>query len=188
MLNYFRKLVTGYQLKNIQIENVGVKIRYRGKFTFFDPVSILKEIFVKMDQETPETLLTNDELISAWSDRKNLIKGIVPIAEAEFIFDDTLYEVRRYVTRYLSKPQSIYFFRKSNEDIAIYFRVYDYGSHFEDIKNYLNEKIQLDTFSNLIGATVQEEMNLGYSLDILGHTRYMMWRGSEHSLFLKTVT
>lgn len=182
MLNYFRKMVSGYQIKTVTIESIEVKIKYSGRFTFFDPISVLKEIISKIEKVN-ETGNTNEQSISNWSSNIHFYSDLIPSAVAEFVWENENYVVRRYVTRFMSKPQSIYLLAKDELDYALYFRVYDYGVHFEDIKDYVGAQFDLDLKQNVSDAVMKQEMSNGYSLDIFGHTRYIMWNeASTHQL------
>lgn len=178
MFNKIRRAITGYKVKNVSINGVEIRTKYKGKKPSSDPFNALKELKMKLIQ-TPTATFINMDLSKCWENRFNYLKGIEPSSIAKYQIDNRKYIISRYVTRQNRSPLSLYTFSTNDKVFGLFSRVYDHGNFFNEIENeiitnYNYKKPDLETNLHFI-------TNDKYSVivDIFGHSQSFFWNDQD---------
>ncbi|WP_339753974.1 hypothetical protein [Algoriphagus aquimarinus] len=178
MFSKFRSAILGYKVKNISINGVKISTSYKGKRPSSDPLAILKELKVKLNQNATAVPVTLD-FSKYWEDRLGYLEGIHPSATSKFQIDNRHYRISRFVTKQNRSPLSIYTFSNNDKIFALFSRVYDYGNYFKEIENDLISNYNLrvsESDMNLYHLTNQKYYAL---VDVFGHSQSFVWNDKE---------
>jgi hypothetical protein len=177
MINYFRKVVFGFQVKTKKIDGIEVKLNYKGTLTSVNPVQKVKEcISIVEECSKEESYSSSKELSNIWENRDELIDGLTPLMTAKFKLNGKDFEVKRYVKKFNKKPESLYQIKKGNIDFAIHITVYDHGYFYSDIKKKFLERVG---FKNLeSNSFVNNSKTIGVHFDVFGHSRIVLWNNN----------
>lgn len=177
MFNKIRKALTGYKVKKVNLSGVPVRISYRGKFGKVDPLSPLKDLKFKLNDNLESKQIDMD-IETAWNLKTQLIGNLRPTSKAKFILENHSYTIQRFVTKIDKIPISLYSFSEDDNEFAIFSRLYDYGQQFEDLNLEIENKVGYTKENNprvhLLGNEQYSKL-----LDVFGHTQSFIWKNQE---------
>jgi hypothetical protein len=165
MINYFRKILTGYTTVKKNVNGKEFRYLYSGKPVFFDPLLMLREFGHRVADESVQRLklnATSQELISNLpKTQENALPSVICIG--------TLNGKELKVSRFTQKdgihPLSIYLFEMDGVLFGSFRRIYDYGTRLSD-------------FGNKFAALNQSELDLS--------KEKWLWKGEQgEQLFLE---
>lgn len=178
MFNIIRRAITGYKAINMSKNGIEIKISYRGKRPSSDPLSILKEVKVKLSQASSATPVSLD-ISKCWNERLGLLKSNTPSYTAKFQIDNRIYTISRFVTKQNRSPLSLYTFSNKDKIFAIFFRVYDYGDFFKEVENELITNYNFKKPESALNFHYIANEKYAAVLDVFGHSQSFFWNDKD---------
>ncbi len=175
MINYFRKLISGYTLEKKYFRGKEYRFSFQGKPIFFDPVQILQEFHNrKVNSGTQHFPLTIDrsELLPFLP---QLPKDALPTVVCTGPNGHETLEVSRFTFKRGVQPVSMYRFVQNGTHAGDFYRIYDYGS---ETQNFILKVASMHGVSvSLAQEQVIWERGQGEAIFIekFGHTQIWDW-------------
>lgn len=162
MINYIKKLLTGYHTVKKKVNGVDAVFAYSDKPIFFDPYGMLKEFKQRSSeplvQQFPLNISFSEQMLNfpcpSLEDQPNVI--------CRCSQDGREFKVSRFSLKYGIYPLSFYRFELDGTLIGTFRRKYDYGSQIQKIASELashnNSEIDADKecwlWENQLGVKV----------------------------------
>lgn len=175
MINYFRKLISGYTLEKKIFRGQEFRFRFQGKAIFFDPVQMIQEYHNR--KANPETYALELSIDRSKLDPflPEIPQDILPSVICEGKLGNKNFEVSRYTFKRGIQPLSLYRFVLDGQGVGDFYRIYDYGS---ETQNFILKmaSLQGDAIS-LSQESVIWKNNFEESVFIekFGHTQIWNW-------------
>jgi hypothetical protein len=177
MINYFRKILTGYTIVKKNINGVDCRFSYSGKPVFFDPVLMLKEYCNRIAEDSVQHLslqVSSQDILSIFP---NPSAEALPTVICNCVKNGQELRVSRFTSKEGAHPLSFYLFEINGMVVASFRRKYDYGSQLKEV----GEKLAMANQSSLdlskekwLWSRGQHEKLL---LEKFGHTQ--VWHISD---------
>lgn len=146
MINYLRKVFTGYKRLEKIMEGKTTTYYYIGQLVRFSPITMLKELRIKQESESFIHVPIDIPI-------ENTLREIEPAAgfpEAKikvFITEgNSQLKVYRHVAKVGQFNTSFYKFYVDDELVAVFLRKYDYGRSFLSTLRDLYPQVSVETF------------------------------------------
>lgn len=131
MLNYFKKLFTGYNRTYQTLNGQDYRFLYKGRKFYFDPVQMVNDLKTQINDPS----LSIYSLDSEFTQVEKLIrlpdKALGPSVICEFEINDSLIKVIRITYNDGKHSISHYRFERDGLLLGSFFRKYDYGLSVE---------------------------------------------------------
>lgn len=175
MKSYLNKLFTGYSLVKREVGGKNFQFRYKGKFTFFDPLLMIKECQYRFQNTATKT----HELLVSIQKIQNLFPEITteskPTVICEFKKGDEIWQVSRFSLKHENRKLSYYRFEVDSIFKGALYRVYDNGNFTTNyslkIASAQNSTVSLSSENNCWTSMSGEEI----FIEKFGHTQIWIW-------------
>ncbi|MDR7127889.1 hypothetical protein J2X69_000217 [Algoriphagus sp. 4150] len=141
MINYFRKMLTGYKRSLRLIDGEAVTFYYVGQMVRFSPVSMLRELVLKKEMNSFVSnrveLDASQVLAKIWPKKGQL----TPRTKVKMNCGDSQLKVYRYAAKVDQVNVSHYEFYINKELAGIFNRKYDYGRSFTSTVSQLRPEL-----------------------------------------------
>ncbi len=180
MINYFRKLISGYSVGKKSFRGTEYRFRYQGNPVFFDPIQMIQEFHHrKANSDLPRFPLeiNREKLIPFLPE---LPQEILPSVICTGIKGNSELEIARFTFKRGLQPVSLYRFQLDGIHVGDFYRIYDYGS---DTQNFMLKVASLQGDSlPLSQESVFWENESGEAVFIekFGHTQIWNWSRIIH--------
>ncbi|MFC5623247.1 hypothetical protein [Algoriphagus winogradskyi] len=141
MINYFRKVFTGYKRVEKVVEGMDTTFFYMGQLVRFSPITMIKELRFKQVTEKftqVSSKLSITEILDRIGPNSGLANAKIKVHIKE---DNTLLKVHRHVTKIGNFNTSYYEFYIEDELVAVFLRKYDYGRSFASTISKIHPEI-----------------------------------------------
>ncbi|WP_192349013.1 hypothetical protein [Algoriphagus sp. Y33] len=172
MINYFRKIITGYKRRERIVDGEPATFYYVGQMVMFSPVSMLRDLVLK--KQTADFAIRTLEI-----DPLQIQTNIWPLsgkvaAKTKVIMEcgSSVLKVYRYAAKLDDVNVSHYEFYVDNEIAAIFHRKYDYGRTFNTTAGKIHQKLNsiiLKTDEKHLFTDIASDTQL--ILEFFGHTQ-----------------
>lgn len=130
MINYFKRLLTGYTFVRKKINGVEYRYKYSGKSIFFDPLLMLKE-YQHRSADSPVESISSLPSSKEWESIGDPLKQKdFPSVVCTCLIRGKELRVSRYTSKLGVHPISTYVFELDRTPFGSFRRIYDYGAHF----------------------------------------------------------
>ena len=143
MINYFRKVFTGYKRVEKVVDGMATTFYYMGQLVRFSPITMIKELRFKQVTEKftkVSTKLSITEILDRIGPNSGLADAKIKVHIKE---NDTLLKVHRHVTKTGNFNTSYYEFYIEDELTAVFLRKYDYGRSFASTVSKIHPEIEI---------------------------------------------
>jgi hypothetical protein len=165
LLNYFKKLITGYFTVYKKVNGLDFRYSYSGKPVFFDPFSMLEQYKQRSGNESIQGLRLAGARAEPFPDFVYPADGDLPSVICEGVKDGHEFKTERYTFKDGIYSVSFYRFELDGNLAGTFRRQYDYGS-------------QLQKFAVIIASLNQSDLN--------PDKENWLWRGSRgEEIFLE---
>jgi hypothetical protein len=179
MINYFKKLLTGYQTASKKVHGIDLRYTYSDKPIFFDPIGMLKEFKIRVAHEEVQRLMLISPISEALFDFEFPGDDEKPSVICECPLKGMNLKVSRFSLKEGLYPISFYRFELNDEILGTFRRKYDYGSQIQNIglklASVTGKAIDLD-----LGKWLWQN-NQGEQLFVekFGHTQIWFFKNSN---------
>jgi hypothetical protein len=184
MINFLRKLVSGYSLEKRSLNGQEYRYRFQGKPIFFDPNQMLREFKHRRDGQEVVRKKLDIEIAQIIHLLPKYSEDLLPSVICEGSRDGKDFTVSRYTFKHGLNPVSLYRFSLDGKPIGDFYRKYDYGA---ETQNFILKIASLHgDFIPLNQDSVLWENDLGEMafVEKFGHTQIWLWKKDPDSKLL----
>lgn len=186
MINYFKRIFTGYSTVKKNINGIEYKYLYSKKPIFFDPMLMLGEFVYRAKEEVVQNMplkISKDEILKIFTFPAD---KILPSVICSFESNGAVVKVSRFTSKEGGYPQSSYYFEMDGIVFSHFKRIYDYGGQLIELKNLL----LVDSFESKPPVVGERWLLHGQEdqkvfLEKFGHTQIWYFTDFEKLSFLK---
>ncbi|MFN3759907.1 MAG: hypothetical protein ACK4SF_11870 [Algoriphagus aquaeductus] len=181
MINYFKKLFSGYATARRQVSGVICRYQYAGKPVFFDPMLMLREFLHRFSTESVQK-----EPYTGFEEEINQF-FVTPIQEVDpsvictCEYQGRELKVFRFSLKEGTFPLSIYRFYWGGELLGQFRRKYDYGSQVSELYEELYSKYPIQQQEKWTKLLFNTQTGGLIFLEKFGHSQ--LWYFPDAKLF-----
>ena len=179
MINYFKKILTGYHTVKKKVSGVEVTFSYSDKPIFFDPFSMIQEfkhrssegIVQRLNLQLPFSESLLDFAVPDHDDLPNVI--------CRSIINGSEFKISRFSLKDGIYPISFYRFELDGTLIGTFRRKYDYGSQIQKMASELAQKNHSEISSDKESWLWENELGEKIFLEKYGHSQVWSFANSN---------
>lgn len=179
MINYFKKLLTGYQTARKKVNGIDFRYTYSDKPIFFDPIGMLKEFKTRVANGDVQQLTVISPISEALLELDFPNEEEKPSVVCECVFKGKNLKAFRYSLKNGLYPISFYRFELDKEHLGTFRRKYDYGSQIQKIGLKISSETGQAIDLELGKWLCQYKQGEQLFVEKFGHTQIWFFKNSK---------